>query len=73
MEKWKNWIKAAGIRSVRTFFQTFASLMTVGALLSEIEWGYVASASAVAAVYSLATSLAGLPEIKEEKTEEGAE
>jgi hypothetical protein len=81
MEKWKNWFKAAGIRAIRTFFQTFASLMTVGAVLSEIDWGYVASASAVAGVYSLATSLAGLPEIKEEKdmnetkqkVEEGAE
>lgn len=67
---WKTWLKAAGIRAARTFFQSFASLMTVGAVISEIDWAYVASASAVSAVYSLATSLAGLPEIK---VEEGVE
>lgn len=63
--KLKNWIKAAAIRAIRTFAQTFASLMTVGAVLSEIDWLYVASASAVAAIYSIATSIAGLPEVKE--------
>ena len=63
--KFITWFKAAGIRALRTFAQTFASLMTVGAVLSEIEWGYVASASAVAAIYSIVTSVAGLPEIKE--------
>lgn len=69
-EYWKKWICAAGIRAVKTFFQTFASLMTVGAVISEIEWGYIASASAVSAVYSLATSLAGIPEIKVEGDEQ---
>jgi hypothetical protein len=63
--KMKNWIKAAGIRSARTFAQTFASLMTVGAALSEIDWAYIASVSVVAAIYSIATSIAGLPEVKE--------
>lgn len=67
---WINWLKAAGVRAVKTFFQTFASLMTVGAVISEIDWAYVASASAVSAVYSLATSLAGIPEIKVEEGEE---
>ena len=64
MSNFKNWIKAAGIRAIRTFFQTFASLMTVGAVLSEIDWVYVASASAVAGIYSIATSIAGLPELE---------
>ena len=58
------WIKAAGIRAVKTFAQTAASLITVGALLSEINWMMVFSASAVAFIYSVLTSLAGLPEIK---------
>jgi hypothetical protein len=65
MKNWKLWLKAAGIRAIKTFFQSFASLMTVGAVISEIEWGYIVSASAVSAIYSLATSIAGLPEVKE--------
>ena len=59
------WLKASGIRAIKTFAQTFASLMTVGAVVSEIEWGYIASASAVAGIYSIVTSVAGLPEVKE--------
>ena len=63
------WVKAALVRSVRTFAQTFASLMTVGAVISEIDWGYIASASCVAAIYSIATSIAGLPEVTAETKE----
>ena len=59
----KEWARAALIRSVRTFAQTFASLMTVGAAIHEINWGYIASVSAVALIYSIMTSLAGLPEV----------
>ena len=58
------WLKAAGMRAVKTFAQTAASLVTVGALASEIDWVMVLSASAVAFIYSILTSLAGLPEIK---------
>lgn len=64
-EKVLKWLKAAGIRAVKTFAQTAASLITVGAVLSEINWAVVLSASAVAFIYSILTSLAGLPEIKE--------
>ncbi|MBE6780028.1 MAG: hypothetical protein J6A78_05235 [Clostridia bacterium] len=59
------WLKAAGIRAVKTFAQTAASLITVGALISEVNWTMVLSASAVAFIYSILTSFAGLPEIKE--------
>ena len=69
-EKFLKWIKAAGIRALKTFGQTFASLMTVGAAVGEIDWSYVASCSVVAAVYSIATSIAGLPELKEETNAE---
>ena len=51
------WIKAAGIRAIKTFAQTAASLITVGALISEVDWGMVFSAAAVAAVYSLLSVL----------------
>lgn len=59
------WLKAAGIRAIKTFAQTAASLVTVGKLVSDIDWKMVLSASAVAAVYSLLTSLAGIPEVPE--------
>ena len=64
-KNFKTWIKAAGIRAIRTFAQTAASLITVGALMSEVSWGVVFSAAAVAGIYSLLTSVAGLPELKE--------
>lgn len=56
------WLKAAGIRALKTFAQTFASMITIGAAFHEIEWAYVASVAGVAAVYSILTSLAGIPE-----------
>ena len=72
MEKFKKWISKAGIRAIKTFAQTAASLITVGAMVSEVDWKLVLSSAAVAAVYSLLTSIAGLPEIKlEEELEEG--
>ena len=58
----KQWLKAAGIRALKTFAQASASMITVGAAMNEISWGYVASVSAVAAIYSILTSLAGIPE-----------
>ena len=58
------WLKAAAIRALKTFFQTAASMITVGLAINEIGWGYIASVSAGAAVYSIATSFAGLPELK---------
>lgn len=60
----KEWIKSASIRALKTFAQSIASMITVGAALSELDWGYIASVSAVAAVYSVVTSIAGIPEVK---------
>ena len=65
----KKWFKAAAIRAVKTLAQTAASLVTVGALMSEINWATVFSAAAVAAIYSLLMSIAGLPEVKEDDAE----
>ena len=64
-EKAIKWLKAAGIRAIKTVAQTALSLISVGALLSDVNWMMVASASAVAGIYSLLTSVAGLPELKE--------
>lgn len=71
MTDFLKWLKAAGIRAIKTFAQTAASLITVGALVSEIQWGMVFSVAAVAAVYSLLTSIAGLPELEYDTYTEG--
>lgn len=65
----KEWLRAAGIRAIKTFAQSFASMLTVGAAINEIDWKYVASVSIVSAVYSIATSLAGLPEVQNNSSE----
>lgn len=64
-DKTKKWIKCAGVRAVKTMAQTALSLISVGAVMSEIDWVVVGSASLVAGVYSVLTSVAGLPEVEE--------
>lgn len=59
------WLKAAGIRAIKTVAQTALSLFTVGQVLSDVDWKMVVSASLVAGIYSILTSIAGLPEVKE--------
>jgi hypothetical protein len=66
----KKWLKAAGTRAVKTFAQTTVSMLTVGQALMEVDWIGVASISATAALISLLTSVAGLPEVQEEETED---
>lgn len=61
---WKEWIKKAGVRALKTVAQTAISTIGVTALLTEVDWLTVASASALAGVLSLLTSLAGIPEVK---------
>jgi hypothetical protein len=69
---WKEWLKAAGIRAIRTFAQTFVGFIAVGAALEEVQWLRALSVSGAACVLSILTSLAtGLPEVKkiEQQTE----
>lgn len=61
---WMQWIKAAGIRALKTFAQTAVGMITVGATIHEIDWVLVGSVSAVAAIASLLTSIVGIPEVK---------
>lgn len=61
---WKEWTKAALIRAIRTFFQTFAGYITVGVAFHEIDWKVALSVSGVAFVYSIMTALGGLPEVE---------
>ena len=66
----KCWVKAAGIRALKTLAQTAVATIGTTALLSEVDWIMVASASALAAILSMLTSIAGLPEVKESGAEE---
>ncbi len=61
----KAWLKAAGIRALKTMAQTAVATIGTSALLTEVNWLMVLSASALAGILSLLTSVAGLPEVKE--------
>ncbi len=63
----KEWIKAAGIRALKTVAQTAIATIGTTALITEVNWGVVAAAAALAGVLSLLTSLAGLPELEDKK------
>lgn len=64
----KKWLKAAGIRALKTFCQTAVSLITVGnIMITEIDWLTVIGISATAALTSILTSIAGLPEAEQEE------
>lgn len=62
----KNWWKAACIRAVKTFAQALIAGIGTGAALLEVNWSYALSVAAVAAILSLLTSLAGLPEVEDD-------
>lgn len=67
---WKQWLKAAGVRAVKTVAQTAVATIGASAVISEVDWIMVVSASSLAGVVSLLTSIAGLPEVPAETTEE---
>lgn len=60
---WKLWIKAAAIRAVKTICQAAIATIGTAAVISEIDWKYIVSASILAGILSVLTSLAGLPEV----------
>lgn len=59
----KKWLKAAGIRAVKTMAQTAVAVIGTGAVLSAVDWKMVLSASIVAGIVSILTSVAGIPEV----------
>lgn len=66
MEKFMNWFKPAGVRAIRTIAQTAVATIGTAAVMAEVDWVMVLSASLLAGLLSLLTSIASLPE-KEEK------
>ena len=65
MSNFKEWIKAAGIRAVRTVAQSAIAAIGTTALFSEVDWKIVASTALLSGVLSLLTSIAGLPEVED--------
>ena len=64
MKKYKKWLRCAGVRAIKTGAQTAVSTIGVSAVMSEVNWVAVCSASLLAGILSLLTSISGLPEIK---------
>ena len=64
-ENTETWIKAAGIRALKTFCQTMIATIGTTAVIEDVNWTVVLSASALAALLSILTSLAGLPEVED--------
>ena len=63
-DKTKAWLKAAGVRALKTVCQTAIASIGTAAVISDVNWILVASASALAGVLSILTSLAGIPEVE---------
>lgn len=64
-DKTKKWIKAAGVRAVKTMAQTFIATIGSAAVLAAVDWKVVVSATVLAGILSVATSVVGLPEVEE--------
>lgn len=62
----KDWLKAASVRAIKTFAQTFVASIGTAMVLSDVDWKLVLSASVLAGLLSIMTSLAGLPEVRKE-------
>lgn len=65
MSNFKEWLKAAGIRALRTFAQALVASIGCAVVISEVDWLYCLSASALSAILSILMSIAGLPEVKQ--------
>ena len=64
MKNWKLWLKAAGVRAIKTVAQTAVATIGTSAVMGDVNWVMVGSASLLAGILSLLTSVAGLPEVQ---------
>lgn len=67
MRNWKEWFKYAGIRALKTVAQTAIATIGTSVVMSEVNWVMVGSSALLAGILSLLTSLAGIPEVPEDK------
>lgn len=65
----KKWIKKAGVRAVKTMAQTFIATIGAASIMSDVDWIVVGSATVLSGILSVATSIAGIPEVPAEETE----
>ena len=66
MRDWGKWFKAAGVRAIKTIAQTAAATIGTSAVMGDVNWKMVLSASVLAGILSLLTSVAGIPEVPDE-------
>lgn len=64
---WECWIKCAGIRAIKTVAQTAVATIGTSAVMGDVNWMMVLSASVLAGILSMLTSVAGIPEVKEDE------
>lgn len=62
-EKFIRWVKATGVRTVKTMAETFTAMVSVAVVMSDINWAYVASATVLSGIITVATCIKGLPEV----------
>lgn len=62
-QKLLRWVKAAGIRTIKTMAETFTAMVSVAVVLSDVDWTYVASATLLSGLITIATCVKGLPEV----------
>ena len=65
MRDWKQWVKAAGVRAIKTVAQTAIATIGVAATMGDVNWLVVLSSSTLAGLLSILTSIAGLPEVEQ--------
>ena len=62
-KNFKTWVKCAGIRTVKTMAETFVAMVSTAVVIAEVDWKYVASATILSGILTVATCIKGLPEV----------